>query len=286
MEINIEPGTYVVAVSGGVDSMVLLNILSKMPRLKLIVAHYDHGIRPDSNIDRELVQTTAANLGLPFVFDQGNLGPNTSEAHARESRYNFLRKVKDASGAKAIITAHQEDDLIETAIINMLRGTNRHGLSALKNQPDILRPLLTIPKAKILEYANEHKIEWREDPTNEDEVYLRNYVRKNILPRFSLVERQKMLAHIDKLSELNKEIDAVIEAQISTKELDRHWFTLLDHAVARDVMASWLRHHGVKDLDKKRLEILVRAAKTYKPGKQIVVDKSHKIEVNDTKLAL
>lgn len=286
MKIDIEPGTYVVAVSGGVDSMVLLDLLVHKKSLKLIVAHYDHGIRDDSNKDRNLVQSASDKYGLPFVFDEGNLGSDTSEAAAREARYKFLAKVRLAASAKAIITAHHQDDLIETAIINILRGTNRRGLSSLKSRPDILRPLLHIPKSDLLGYAKTQNIKWHEDSTNTDETYLRNYVRKNILPRFSQADLQQMLEHINKLGQLNQDIDTIINSQIKSENLDRQWFIELEHAVARDIMASWLRNHGVKDLDKKQLEILVRAAKTYKQGKQINVDKRHFIKVEESKLAL
>src|SRR5438132_889977 len=127
MDIALEPGTYIVAVSGGVDSMVLLDLLRTKPELKLIVAHYDHGMRPNSTADRQLVQAVSKHHGLTFIYDQGKLG-NASEATARRARYDFLHQVREASQARAIITAHHQDDLLETAILNILRGTGRRGL--------------------------------------------------------------------------------------------------------------------------------------------------------------
>ena len=115
----LQPGTYVVAVSGGVDSMVLLDLLAKQPDIKLIVAHYDHGIRSDSKLDRELVASSAKKYKIPFVYESGNLGPGTSENQARIARYNFLRKVQKESKADAIVTAHHQDDALETAILNI-----------------------------------------------------------------------------------------------------------------------------------------------------------------------
>lgn len=287
MNIKIEPGIYVVAVSGGVDSMVLLDLLAKKPNLKLIVAHFDHGIRPDSEQDRRLVQTEAAKYKLPLVFNDGKLGPKASEAKAREARYNFLYKVKKASSAKAIITAHHQDDLIETAIINMLRGTNRKGLSSLKSQEDILRPLLNYQKPEILVYAKKHNIDWREDSTNADTNYLRNYVRLQIVPKLSKAQKQQLLEHINNLTRLNKDIDNLLEGQLKgQKDLDKQWFLSLAHDVARETMAAWLRQNQVTEIDKKRLELLVRAAKTYKNGKKMDVDKTHVLEVGADKLAL
>src|SRR6266540_5641084 len=153
MKVSVKPGKYVVAVSGGVDSMVLLHMLHQGPGLQLIVAHFEHGIRPDSDSDRKLVEAAAKHYGLPFRFAHGNLGPQASEAAARQARYAFLRMVQKESGAQGVITAHHQDDLIETAIINLLRGTGRKGLSALASTDDLIRPLLAATKADIYDAA-------------------------------------------------------------------------------------------------------------------------------------
>src|SRR5438309_4751219 len=92
-----DKGHYVVAVSGGVDSMVLLHMLHDRLGLNLTVAHYDHGIREDSAKDRKLVQEVAQQYKLPFTYREGNLGPNTSESKARTARYNFLHEVLNQS---------------------------------------------------------------------------------------------------------------------------------------------------------------------------------------------
>jgi tRNA(Ile)-lysidine synthase len=206
VKLAVPKGRYIVAVSGGVDSMVLLDMLVQQPGLLLTVAHFDHGIRDDSHKDRQLVQKTAHNYGLPFVYNKGNLGAGASEADARKARYQFLHTVRKASLAEAIITAHHQDDLLETAIINMLRGTGRRGLSSLKSQDRILRPLLTYSKKQIQSYAETHNIVWYEDSTNKDEKYLRNYVRRQILAKFSDEQRQQLLVHLNTAHEFNGEL--------------------------------------------------------------------------------
>src|SRR5262249_18822874 len=153
----------VVAVSGGVDSMTLLDVLAKQPDLRLVVAHFDHGIRADSEQDRQLVQAAAERYGLPFVFDMGHLGPATSEAKARRARYDFLRRVQRSSGARAVVTAHHQDDVLETAMLNLLRGTGRRGLTSLNSRPGLERPLLDTPKWKIKDHALSARLNWRED---------------------------------------------------------------------------------------------------------------------------
>jgi len=311
MKTDIEPGTYVVAVSGGVDSVVLLDLLIKKYEssvvsrqisvtdnrkqitdnsVRFVIAHFDHGIREDSQLDRKFVKALATKYNLPFVYDRGNLGPKASEATAREARYNFLNKVKDSLGAMAIITAHHQDDVIETAIINLLRGTNRKGLTSLQSRPGIIRPLLEVSKNEIIAYAKAHELKWREDSTNQDTKYLRNHIRRNILPQFSTAQRVDFLKHIDDLKLTNKKIDKELlsqfQSQTDTKTLDRQWFTLLPHIVAREVLASWLKQNNILSADKKILEQLVIAAKTLTKGKRSDINARCYMLIEKDKLVL
>ena len=193
MNIALTPGQYVVAVSGGVDSMVLLDLLRRRPDLKLTVAHFDHGIREESAEDRRLVESVARQHGLPFVYAEGHLGAGTSEAAAREARYEFLRRVKRAVKAKGIITAHHQDDLLETAMLNMMRGTGRRGLSPMGTIEDIHRPFLQVPKHKLIKHARDNQLVWYEDATNKDQNYRQNYVRHQLLPRLQPEHREQLL---------------------------------------------------------------------------------------------
>ncbi len=274
-----------VAVSGGVDSMVLLDLLRQKPKLELVVAHFDHGIRPDSAADRKLVQRIAKAYGLPFVHAQGNLGPKAGEALAREARYAFLRSVQAEQGAEAIITAHHQDDMLETAIMNLLRGTGRLGLSSLKSRKDLVRPLLDWTKKDIRTYAEEHDLVWAEDSTNSDERYLRNYIRHNILSRFTATGRESLLQHMKQAGKINDEIDKLLdkdlEEQPAKDELSRGWYLQLPYAVATEMMAAWLRRNGVAQFDRHMIERLVVAAKTAAPGK--LADVNSKVVVQFTK---
>lgn len=263
-----EAGKYVVAVSGGVDSMVLLDILHREPGLELIVAHYDHGIRPDSYEDRQLVQKTAQDYGLPFEYEEGKLGTNASEAVARAKRYDFLRRVQEKHQARAIITAHHQDDMLETAILNMLRGTGRKGLSSLASRQGVIRPLLKSTKQEIYDYAKSHQIEWREDITNSDERYLRNYIRHQIMPRLSAGNRQELLNLLESTAELNINIDQILEGQIKQADtLNRYWFIMLPFNVSCEVMAAWLRQNNITSFDRPLIERLTVVAKTKSASK-------------------
>jgi tRNA(Ile)-lysidine synthase len=290
MNIALEPGVYVVAVSGGVDSVALLDLLVEQPKVKLAVAHFDHGIRPDSAVDRRFVQKLAGQYKLPFVYHEGHLGPEASEATARTARYKFLDSVKKGMGAQAVVTAHHQDDLLETAILNMLRGTGRKGLTSLKSTDSIRRPLLHLPKNKLIEYAQSKKLPWREDPTNQDTKYLRNYIRHVLLPKFSSEDRRKLLKIIEDQHGKNAQIDDalinVLHVQPSLTVLDRHWFTMLPHKLAQEYMATWLRHNGIRNFDRKTIERLIHAAKTLQGGRAVDVNGSTRLVVAGTQLAL
>lgn len=156
--IDLKPGKYVLAVSGGVDSVALLDLLAKKAELELIVAHFDHGIRPNSKRDCDFVAILADRYGLEFYSVQGELGIGASEETARKARYDFLRKIKNKVNAKAIITAHHQDDVIETAVINIIRGTTARGLGSLKSTKEIARPLLKYTKKEIIGYAKENNL--------------------------------------------------------------------------------------------------------------------------------
>lgn len=290
MKINLKPGKYVVAVSGGVDSMVLLNMLSN-DHIEVIVAHLDHGIRPDSFKDRRLVQKVAQKYGFTFEYEEANLGAQASEALARENRYKFLQKVKEKHKADAIITAHHQDDLLETAILNMLRGSGRKGLTSLGSSNELIRPLLNFSKQEILKYAKANNIEWREDSTNEDTKYLRNYLRKNILSRFSEQDKKSLLDNLNNMQAVNDQLDSLLLEKIKNASKDsssikRRWFNSLPHNVACEVMASWLRQSGINEFDKKLIEKIVIDAKVNQPGKQIDVRKNHKIYASKDDLSL
>ncbi len=270
--------------------MVLLDILSREPDLKLTVAHLDHGIREDSAKDSELVGQASDTLGVHWVCHQANLGRQTSEAKAREVRYNFLNKVKKDTNADGIITAHHQDDVIETALLNILRGTGRKGLTSLGSNSAITRPLLKVPKSDLIAYANDRSLSWLEDSTNADENYLRNYIRHNYVAKLDPKSRQELLSIISNMQSTNTELDNLLAKYLKDQSvsgsIDRDWFNHLPHNVAREVLASWLRFNDVRTFDSKTLERLVVAAKTGQTGKTFPVVSGYNMKVNKANLAL
>ncbi len=297
MKITLEPGSYVVAVSGGVDSMALLHLLVKLagnvPGYTFVVAHFDHGMRVDSAVDRELVQATALKYGVPFVYDRVELGEGASEDAARRARYGFLHQVRQSSGAKAIITAQHEDDMVETAMLNLLRGTGRRGITSMKSTDLIKRPLLHMTKQDLVGYAQKNKLTWREDSTNTDPRYLRNHLRHNVIPRLSDIAMEEFLEIIEDLRTLNEMIDyelGVLRVKLTAKNskhaINRSKFIMLPHSVALEIMLDWLRSNEVSDISRPMLEKLVTAAKTLKAEKEVHVDKTTTLKIGKKHLYL
>lgn len=190
------PGeSVVVGVSGGPDSLGLLHVLTELRdyRLKLIVAHLNHGIRKgESKRDAEYVSWIAGKLGLPFELRETNViefkkGTNLSlEEAARELRYEFLREVLDKYNASKIATGHTLDDQAETVLMRLIRGSGLLGLSGIPAVNDnVIRPLIEIRKYEIEEYLRSRGIAWMEDSSNKMRVFLRNRIRNELIPQLA-----------------------------------------------------------------------------------------------------
>jgi len=251
---------YIVAVSGGVDSVVLLDILARQSGIELIVAHFDHGIRDDSYLDAQFVAGLAEKHGLPFELRRENLGPETSEETARNRRYKFLRELADKHQAK-IVTAHHADDAVETIAINLLRGTGWRGLAGLDS--DILRPLTVKTKSEVMDYAKKHKLKWRDDSTNDGDKYLRNRVRQNLSKIEDDTKRQLLALWMTQKS-LKRLVDSEVAVLVGNgPSYSRYFFTHIDESVAIEC----LRHITGAKLTRPQMAKFLHNIKTIQPGK-------------------
>lgn len=285
--VRVKPGHYVAAVSGGVDSVALLDIIRQLPGVRVTVAHYDHGIRPDSRADRLHVEQLARDYKLPFVYAEGNLGPETSEERARKERYAFLRHVQKQISADGIITAHHMDDSMETAVHNLLRGTGRKGMSSLKSVDGIMRPLLHLPKSHLIDYATAQGLQWREDSTNQNLNYRRNRIRHQVLPALKAASPEKyeqLKRLIRRQHDLNHAIDTdlhtILHIQPSVGTLRRKDVIYLPHAVARELVGEWLRLNGKRQFNRKQLELATLALKTGRAHTVFVIDRNTHIALD------
>lgn len=174
-----------VAVSGGMDSVALLDLLLETQRWHggaLSVVHVDHGARPDSGEDASFVERLAAERGLACAVRRLALGP-VSEAALREGRYAAFA----ALPVERVALAHHREDLAETVILQLLRGAGTAGLAGMRPVRDrYVRPLLDVGRDELRGWAEHRGLAWREDPSNADPRYTRNRVRAEVLP---LLER-------------------------------------------------------------------------------------------------
>ena len=250
---------YIVAVSGGIDSVVLLDMLSKLDGHELVVAHFDHGIRPDSSDDALFVASLAGHYGLPFETQREELGKGASEELARERRYEFLRGVANKYKAR-IVTAHHADDVVETVAINLKRGTGWRGLAVLDS--DIVRPLVGYHKKQLMEYAAKQKLQWREDSTNASDAYLRNRLRK-LVAELPKDERRQLLALRDHQTQAREVIDKEVARLIGPgPHYSRYFFTHVPKKVAMEC----LRFVTNARLTRPQLERALLAIKTASKG--------------------
>ena len=177
------------AVSGGLDSMVLLHLLAQLP-YEIAVLHCNFQLRGlESFGDQDFIQNYCDQHNIPIYttqFDTEAFAKDyklSTQVAARELRYSWFYELLETKNFDYILTAHHADDNLETFIINLIRGTGLEGLIGIPEQNDrIIRPLLTFSRKEILEYAEQNNIEWREDSSNASNKYLRNKIRHDLVP--------------------------------------------------------------------------------------------------------
>ena len=174
-----------VCVSGGVDSMVLINLLNRL-KYNVFIAHCNFNLRDDeSDIDEDFVKNYAITNSIPFFSKSfiTRIPKHSMQMAARNLRYKWFYSVLKVEELDYIITAHHLDDSLETFILNLSRASGIEGLAGIKQLNDIIvRPLLIFSKNEILNYAKTNNIKWREDSTNKKNDYQRNQIRNEIIP--------------------------------------------------------------------------------------------------------
>lgn len=213
----------VVAVSGGADSVCLLQVLHEL-EARIVVAHLDHGIRQESRQDAEFVRGLAEQLGAECVCERRDVPAYrrqrklSLEAAAREVRHQFLRDSAARIGASAIFLAHTADDQVETLLLRLIRGAGPKGLSGMRPRDGLLcRPMLGVWREQVLGYLHERGLSWREDASNADPAMLRNRVRHELLPLLTSMNpgiRQVLLHEAELLGERQRDVEAEVLRQL------------------------------------------------------------------------
>lgn len=214
------------AVSGGLDSMSLLAAMAHAAHARIAgVATFDHGTGPAAHRAAASVSRAASALGLPVVA--GRMADDAVvrgglEATWRRHRHAFLRDVADALGA-VVVTAHTEDDQVETVLMRELRGSGARGLAGLYAESDVVRPFIALRRAVLARYAAARGLRWTEDPGNAAMVHLRNRVRRELLPALRAVDPaidDRLLATGRAAAEWRAEIDALVRSWLQPRQHD------------------------------------------------------------------
>lgn len=187
-EIHLPKSTRIlVAVSGGVDSMVLMHVLSRLAAqhgFELAAHGVDHGLRHAAAAELDVAESLATRLGVPFARSVLALAAGGNlQARARAARYAALRRAAREVSADYVATAHHADDRAETVLLRLLRGTSARGLGVLPPQKgDLVRPLIRARREDICAHAARHGLPFVDDPSNRDSRFLRSRVRYELLP--------------------------------------------------------------------------------------------------------
>lgn len=250
----------VVGLSGGPDSIFLLTILDQLKsdlNLTLIAAHLDHMWRPNSQDDMQFCKSIAKKHKITFVTKKAQeielkRKPESQEELGRLLRRQFFEQVLREYNADSIVLGHHQDDQEETFFIRLLRGASLTGLAGMRPQNGhYIRPLLSITKAEILDYLSHHKIEYMTDYTNELDLYLRNKIRKYVLPALKKVDPRfdknliKAIQHIQSTDQFLDQLaqNAFQEISISKNSilyLDKEKFLTLDPFLYPRIIILWL----------------------------------------------
>jgi tRNA(Ile)-lysidine synthase len=260
----------VVAVSGGIDSAVLLHAIARHrgAQHRVVVACVDHGTGPAATEATARVLAAAAKHGLSATSER--LAPDRpGEAAWRAGRWAFLRSIADGEHAP-VVTAHTRDDHIETVVMRILRGAGARGLAGLFAPSPVERPMLHVGRSDIVAYAKRYRVEFIEDPTNASRAFLRNRVRLDLLPAIRAVApgfEREILTISRQASELRTEIDQVAEAYIvpgpdqCLMALDALKLGVLEDASLRVLLPALVSKGGVT-LDRRGLARLVEIVRS------------------------
>lgn len=248
--------SIVVACSGGPDSMCLLDLVTKLKdelNLNIIVAHVNHKLRSESEEEAKMVENYAKENNITFELLEitDYINGNFTEEDARKRRYNFFNEIIKKYQASALLTAHHGDDLIETILMRLTRGSNLSGYIGIKEISQnenykTLRPLLSITKDEIINYLKENNVPYRLDKTNEELKHTRNRYRHIVLP-FLKKENPKVHEKYLKFSKELIEYDNFVNTYIKDNKF------IVDNSIVINKVSS-----EIDFIKRKCLELLVK----------------------------
>ena len=256
----------IVAVSTGVDSMALLDLLQRLPdgrRPRLLVAHVNHELRDQSTVEEAYLTNYCRQAGLSWRvahWTKEDHPEHGVEEAARHFRYAFFKRLLAEYHAAAVVTAHHANDLAETMLMKMTRGGQLDQLVGIRDQRPLgrgklVRPLLPFTKAELYRYARARGLKWFEDQTNQELTVARNRYRHQIIPALER-ENPQLITHLldyrAQLTELlawrNQELARLLDSVQAGQHLELVAFTQLPDFQQAELLRYWLEQSGVTDL--------------------------------------
>ena len=260
-------GRYLIGVSGGRDSVALLHRLTNLGYRKLIVCHLNHQLRGRSSAaDARFVEKLAAQYGVDFEFGSANVRAiakkkkNSIETAAREARYSFFAKTAKRRRCHTIFLGHHADDLVETFLLNLIRGAGLTGLAAMRDVSTrdidgvnltIVRPLLSVWRSDIDKYVQQYHLKFREDATNKNLAATRNRLRNRIIPYLERILGRNLRQNIWRTAMIAGEEEKWLDAEVPDST-NAHFsvprLRALPIALQRRAILKWLRAQNISDL--------------------------------------
>ncbi|MBX3281613.1 MAG: tRNA lysidine(34) synthetase TilS [Acidobacteria bacterium] len=279
LSLPIDDGVVVVACSGGADSTALLlaiNELVERKKLghKLIAAHFDHGLRKDSETDAEFVRELCKGLNVEFILGRSAVAKRGNlEENARKARYKFLASVAEKHRAFAMLTGHTINDQAETFLLNLVRGSGPDGLAAMPlarpladSEAQLVRPLLKIAKREdTVEYCRENGVGFRTDPMNDDLRFSRVRMRREVIPL--LAELNPRI--VETLARTAEYFSQLPKAASAAEKLRSSELLDLDESARVATIREWLiaRRGHAKQLTSAHINAVSKLVKSTKSGR-------------------
>ena len=297
--------TYLLAVSGGVDSMVLADLF-QVSGFNFHIAHINYHLRnEDSNLDQKLVSGFCERHQIPlYLYEVSKVDKkpeNSIQNWARELRYQFFREIQQKENLDFLVTAHHLNDQLETFIINLSKASGIRGLSGIpQNENGIIRPLLDFSKDEIYDFAKKNQIEFREDRSNQKTDYLRNKIRHNIVPELEKLNSDflnnfsKSIHYINQAKDfINESVTEKIEAlKINSNKnqiiIDKQTFSEESELIRYEI----LKRFGFNDENEMQKVLTAQTGSSFfNPGFQLIINRNElifikKLEVENEKLEL
>lgn len=269
--------TYLVAASGGPDSMALLNMLINQ-RINIMVAHVNYKKRMESDEEQQMVKNFCSQHQIPFFVTQHNQKEKGNfQNQARIFRYQFFKNLCETHHLSGLFVGHHLDDLLETYYFQKERNSvvDCYGIQSQVQLfgINVLRPLLSFTKKELIEYCNQNQVPYRIDQTNSLKIYKRNKIRLEIIDSMSIEEKLKVLLEINLLNEEKKKTNEQICKLYATICQNNHLqvskFKQINPEVQKEIFINYLKTNKmieVMHLSKRRIEDLLQKINCSKPN--------------------